>query len=293
MTGDAHGPVTPAEPCPSVGAAVAHAWHAAEPEDEQRLLEHLPDCAVCEAAIVDALAVGAEMAMAVPPHDPPAALRDRILAAVAAEPSPPAGPAPGPGRPAGPPTERAVTRPRPRRAASGRSARHGRAFGSLVLLTAAVVLGVVLLAGRALLPGSTGTEQASPAPASDPSSLAAQAAQVVDDAEADDPGVRHAVLRDGDGRAVAVVLDGAEGGDAPRVVALALAPPPSGRSWVLWGTATGPPAALGAVDRSTGRSAGNAAAEPDRGWRGFAVSVEPSGALPARPSEVLATGSVV
>lgn len=286
-------------PCPYAGEAVAHAWHAAEPEDDELVLAHLPDCARCREVVRDVRAVAAEIALAVPPEEPPAALRERILAAVAAEPAPTrdagapqhasASPRPrGPGPVSDAPVPAPAGPPDPATPAS----RTGRSRGTaaLLLLTAAVVLGVVLLAGRALLPGQPVSTQATGVP-QDPTSLAARAAQVVRDAEAVDPGVRHAVLRDGDGRSVAVALDGT-GQASPRVVPLALAPPGPGRTWVLWGTGAGPPTALGAVDRATGRSVGASAPPPGRAWRGFALSEEPSGPVPSRPSDVLALGSV-
>lgn len=290
--------------CDHGGIAVAHAWHAAEPEDEQLVLEHLPGCPACRRVVDDALAVAAELALAVPTQDPPPDLRERIRTAALAEPSGPPRPVVGTSAaPAEAPERvRAMAPDDVAPAAPGQEPDAGtgvprRALSSLVLLAAAVVLGVVLLAGQALLPGGAGTEVAAPGAPPDPASLAARAAQVVDDAESTDPTVRHAVLRDGDGRSVAVVLDGGAGRDpAVRVVDLALTDPPAGRSWVLWGTGrrTGPEA-LGALDRVSGRPAGPGpgARPPDDGWRGFAVSQEPSGTVPDRPSEVLALGTAV
>jgi hypothetical protein len=69
------------------GLAAGYALHALEPEDEQRLAAHLLTCQVCARTIADAAAVGAAFAELVVANERPSAgLRDRILAAAAAEP---------------------------------------------------------------------------------------------------------------------------------------------------------------------------------------------------------------
>jgi hypothetical protein len=69
------------------GLAAGYALHALEPEDEQRLAAHLLTCQACSRTIADAAAVGSAFAeLVVVEERPSAGLRDRILAAAAAEP---------------------------------------------------------------------------------------------------------------------------------------------------------------------------------------------------------------
>jgi hypothetical protein len=69
------------------GLAAGYALHALEPEDEQRLAAHLLTCQDCARTVADAAAVGAAFAdLATDDVVPSAGLRDRILAAAAAEP---------------------------------------------------------------------------------------------------------------------------------------------------------------------------------------------------------------
>jgi hypothetical protein len=69
------------------GLAAGYALHALEPEDEQRLAAHLLTCQDCARTIADAAAVGSAFAdLVVADERPSAGLRDRILAAAAAEP---------------------------------------------------------------------------------------------------------------------------------------------------------------------------------------------------------------
>jgi hypothetical protein len=68
------------------GLAAGFALHALEPDDEQRLAAHLLTCQSCARLVADTAALGTAFADFLPPEPPPAGLRDRILAAAAAEP---------------------------------------------------------------------------------------------------------------------------------------------------------------------------------------------------------------
>ena len=71
------------------GLAAGYALHALEPEDEQRLAAHLLGCQSCARLVADTAAIGAAFASLVDVKaetPPPAGLRERILAAAAAEP---------------------------------------------------------------------------------------------------------------------------------------------------------------------------------------------------------------
>ena len=75
--------------CERCADAVGHAFSALEPDEDRAVLEHLPHCAECRRALDEALEIVAALGAAVPPVEPPARLRGRVLEAVRAEPAPP------------------------------------------------------------------------------------------------------------------------------------------------------------------------------------------------------------
>lgn len=281
--------------------AVGHAFSALEPDEDRVLLAHLPHCPVCRRAAAEARDVVAALGAAVPPVDPPEDLRRRVLDAAHAEPGPPARPVvrrptgprpvgderPGPAPDAGP-ARRAEPRPRHRVVTVA---------GGLV---AALVLGLGLVVARAVLP----TQEAPPAtPAA---ALSQEADRVVADARSRDPALRSAVLRGQTGEAAAVVLDPGDAAAPIRLVPLALPPTGPARDYVVWATGLpgNAPVAVAVMDPDDGltRPVDPAAAHPaptappgpaapqPRGW---AVSVEPDGPVPTRPSTVVAIGLAV
>ncbi|HSK58466.1 MAG TPA: hypothetical protein VK935_05365, partial [Actinomycetospora sp.] len=111
------------------------------------------------------------------------------------------------------------------------------------------------------------------------------------------PGLRAAVLRGERGDAAAVVLDPADASAPLRMVPLALPPAGPARDYVVWatglpGNAPVPVAVMDPGDgvtrplETSGGPTGPAAPAP----RGWAVSLEPDGPVPARPSTVVAVG---
>ncbi|GAA4801788.1 hypothetical protein GCM10023200_43490 [Actinomycetospora chlora] len=273
--------------CPRRGDAVGHAFSALEPDEDRAFTAHLPHCAACRRALADATAVVANLGAAVPQVDPPPALRDRLLAAAEAEPGTPvrlalASPgtearddpaASAPAHPATPPRRRLVA------AAGG--------------LLAAVVLGIGLIVARGVLP-----TQATP-PDTPAVALAQRADQVVDDARSRDPGLRSAILRDQAGDPAAVVLDPSDAAAPIRLVALDLPPAGGANDYVVWATGLpgNAPVAVAVVDPDDGLTRPLESVAPAGpgvpGPRGYAVSVEPSGPAPARPSTVVAVGLTV
>ena len=96
-----------------------------------------------------------------------------------------------------------------------------------------------------------------------------------------------------DGAPVAVVLADAA---STRLVPLALPPTGDDRDYVLWRTGGAAPLAVAVVDetgdtRAVGPPPATAGTAPAAGG-GFAVSIEPAGAVPARPSDVVAEGRI-
>ncbi len=73
-----------------------HALDALEPDEAVAVQEHLAGCAACRAAFDEAIETAAALAMSVPGAEPPADLRDRILAAARATPQESAAPVAAP-----------------------------------------------------------------------------------------------------------------------------------------------------------------------------------------------------
>ena len=148
-----------------------------------------------------------------------------------------------------------------------------------------------LIVARGVLP----TQEAPPdTPAV---ALDQQADRVVDDARSRDPGLRSAVLRGADGNPAAVVLDPGDATAPVRMVSLDLPATGNQRDYVLWATGMpgNAPVAVAVMDPADGVTRPlDATAQPsgpgDPAPRGWAVSVEPTGPVPARPSTVVAVG---
>lgn len=139
-----------------------------------------------------------------------------------------------------------------------------------------------------LVVGAVVSTEAGPG-ARDAASQAAQAQRVVDGAIAREPGTPHATLRSGDGQPMAVVLAEPTG---PRVVPVAMTDPGQGHRYLLWAATAGAAAVpVAAVDPATGTTTALPGAAPPSP-RAFALSVEPDGPPPARPSAVVGVGVV-
>ncbi|NMO92147.1 anti-sigma factor domain-containing protein [Actinomycetospora sp. TBRC 11914] len=278
-------------PAELAAEVVGRALRALEPDEEGRVAEHLRDCAACRALLAETHETMAALAHALPPVEPPPALRARILTAAAAEPDPPADrrtdprtptPSPVPLDEAPPPTPTAPT-PVP----SDTPPLLPRRRAAAVLALAAVVAAIVVFAARGAV---------SPGPADPREAVAQRAQQVVASAEARDPSVRTASLIEPDsGTVAAVVLDD---GTGPRVVPLAMPAIGSGRSFVLWRVAGNAATAVGTMDASgslTPTTTGPPTTAPGAPQvrRAYALSAEPVGTVPTRPSSVVASGPLV
>ena len=269
--------------CPRYEEAVAWTLHALEPDEELQFLEHLPECASCQAAVRDTEEVLAGLGASVEQVDPPPALRGALLARVAETPQQPrverTEPDPAP---EAAPAPRAVPRrtdPAPSRG-SGWLARRGRR-----LAVAATALAAVLAVGGLVVRNAQLEQQ--------PEAGTAQA-QSVDELieELDRPGARHAVLSTDDGTAVAAVL---VAGGRHEVYAVGMPPNPTDRTYVLWGIAAGSaPQPLGTFDVTEADGSPHAVeAGGDAGeFTHYAISLEPGRAAPPAPSSVMAQGQV-
>jgi anti-sigma-K factor RskA len=67
------------------GLAAGYGLYALEPDDEQRLAMHLLTCLSCSRLVADSASITADLVGMLEPMTPPAALRARIMAAVAAD----------------------------------------------------------------------------------------------------------------------------------------------------------------------------------------------------------------
>jgi hypothetical protein len=262
---------------------VGRALRALEPDEEDRVAEHLRECAACRALLSETHETMAALAHAAPPVEPPPSLRARILAAAAAEPDRPAAPVSGPPEPETPipaPTSPTPIPPEVPAAPSPAPPRRAAA----VLALAAVVAAIVVFAARGAV---------SPGPADPREAVAQRAQQVVASAEARDPSVRTgSLIVPGSGTVAAVVLDD---GTAPRVVPLAMPAVGSGRDFVLWRVAGDAATPVGTMDTTgnlTPTTPGPAPAAP-RAGRAYALSVERVGPVPDHPSSVVASGPLV
>ncbi len=163
-----------------------------------------------------------------------------------------------------------------------------------VLALAAVIAGIVVFSAR----GAVGPDQGDPRAA-----VAQRAEQVVTSAEARDPSVRSAsLIQPTSGTVAAVVLDD---GSGPRVVPLDLPAIGSGRAFVLWRVAGSTATPVGTVDPTgsltptpapapgSSTSPGTGSPAPTSAQRAYALSAEPVGPVPTRPTTLVASGPLV
>jgi anti-sigma-K factor RskA len=263
--------------------AVGWALHALEPDDEESFAVHLRGCSRCTVTVQTTTGALTEIAGALPEDEPPPALRDRIMGAVAREPQetqdpqepqqhrPPATPPP-----AIPPA--ATPAPSPAPGASTPSWRRGR-----VLAAAAAVLAVVVGLGvwNVVLQGDRDHQ----------ASLAQLYSRAVHDVTR--PGVPRAQLTTAAGTPMATVV----GGDEKLRVVTVRMPENDTRTsvYVLWGVPKhGPPTAIGTFDVTRDGINDTVVRSTHAGARfpAYAVSHEPGRQAPTRPSAVIASGTV-
>ncbi|GEL22875.1 hypothetical protein PSU4_18290 [Pseudonocardia sulfidoxydans NBRC 16205] len=278
----------PARPgCPRVEQAVGLVLHTLEPDEELQVLAHLPGCPDCTAAVRDAEDALATLGSSVDQVDPPPRLRESILDAAARTPQigpppnpAPAPPAPAPGRRPAPSRTAAPTRP----PTGGGHRAPRRRTRTLV----AAALALIVAAGIGGLAARTVQLQ-------NQRDAQIQQTQTIVDmvAQFDRPGVRHAWLtaEPGQSPVAAVMVDG-----ATRAVVTVGLPTNSAAddTYVLWGMGDGDPRALGTFDVTSAQTGphdiGSGTATVD--YAGYAISLEPGRALPAVPTNVVATGQV-
>jgi hypothetical protein len=239
--------------CPHRENAVGRALSALEPDEEIGLRDHLPVCATCRGALRDAEAVVGLLGAVPAQHQPPPALRHRLLLQIELTPQ----------------TTQASTSDIQKSPVVVTPRRWSR-----TLLAAAAAIVLVLGAATAVL-----GIQAADRPQT-------QAGQGV----FDDPAARKVLLADGTGHAVAQLVTGKAGAV---VIPLSLAPNGPNQSYVFWGVVDGKPQALTTFDVAAGSSGPQPLRWPAAadGLSRFAISLEPGRTMPAAPTQVVATGA--
>lgn len=283
--------------------AVGWALCSLEPDDEERFTAHLTDCAHCHRVIDETHETLSELAYALPGEEPPPELRDRLRAAVDAEPqlapqtavqAPPGG---------GPRSELPVLRPMPARSEPDRPESHpgrGRhAAGSgpgrrvrpsrrnrLRTLVAAVAV-LVVVAGLGVWNVALRNDR----------NHAQTTAQRYQSAVSSlmSPGARTARIDTTKGQPLATIVDRA---DKLTLVTVALARNNERSStYVVWGLQSAKdttPAPLGTFDVAH-RDIDIQAMSPVSSTVSFplyAVSKEPGRTAPSAPTDVLGSGAL-
>ena len=271
--------------------AVGWALHALEPEDETLFAAHLRTCDRCAQTAGDTAEVMAALAGDLPQAEPSAGLRDRLRAAV--EETEQVRPAELPEAPvARAPVERPTPVPLGGASPYGNlraplPPRHAdvRPSWRRVLPTALVAAGVaaVLALGAWNVVVTSDRDAAR--------TTAAEQSRVIDSLL--QPGVAAIATLSENGETVATVVarDG-------QVQVLAEGLPvndQASETYVVWGTGTGSPVAIGTFDVVTPqmdlRTVGSQATGLDD-YSAYAISKEPGRQAPTTPSEIVATGQV-
>ncbi|MFB9384165.1 anti-sigma factor domain-containing protein [Pseudonocardia petroleophila] len=276
--------------------AVGWALHALEPDEEMAVLLHLPHCAACRTAVTEAEEVLSALGGVVAAADPPPALRDRLMSAVASteqrpvlqprndqpqdeEPRPV--PVPAPAFPADGRRHRLDEEDRSgHRRPSWLSSRGRQLVAAALVVVAAVSVGGLAVRANQL-------EQQRDAESAQAQGLSEFISRL------DQPGARHALLASADDSTVAAVLLAA---GERQVYTLGLAANSDDHTYVLWGIRpdAAAPVPLGTFDVDAAdqglRTVGSAGEAED--FTQYAISLEPGRVAPASPTVVVASGQV-
>jgi anti-sigma-K factor RskA len=251
--------------------AAGYALHALEPEDEQQLSAHLMNCPACARLVADTAALGAAFADLLEPEVPPPGLRERVLAAAAAQPREVVPESPARQR-IDLDAPRAVPARSRRRFQFRPEIRARLAVGALAAaIGVAVAVPVTLAASHHSTPGSTALAQA----------LMQPHAREVNMTAASGGGRAMAVLSD---KGVLMVAEGLRANDRAHNI------------YVLWATnGVGERKAIASFDVRSGTTQLAASTLPYElsEIHQLAVSLESGRTAPARPTDVLMTGTAV
>jgi anti-sigma-K factor RskA len=250
--------------------AAAYALDALEPAEEQRLIAHIATCERCQHNLDDYTLVAAQLGSLADDEEPAPSwqrIRPKVLDEGASGAEPAEEPEPGQPTPVGGP-QLVVTSPRPA----------PRPWQRPWVLAAAAA--VVLLIAGAVVGWQLGTRSH---PASATAAISACHQQ---------PGCQVVTLRNaqaGDATAAgAVIVDAGRASMVP----LKMAPAPDAQMYVLWQMPRdGSPVAIVSFRQTDQQTPSKPLATAYRDTMAFAVSLEPNGPTPTRPSNILALGA--
>lgn len=253
--------------------AVGWAMHALEPADDHRFARHLTDCGRCLRTVRETQAAFGEVALALPGEAPPERVKQRLMAAVAAE-SETDRPMPEPVRPAAP------------TALERRSSGRGLRLVGLLAAAAVVAVLAVLVGWNVRLQGQVDDAQA----------RAVARQELLDQLVVPGPPVTMTAMHSPGGTtAVAMLLVHHTGA---KVMSMALEPNDAGTQvYVLWGLPAdgSAPVALGTFDvtdtGTTLNAVGSVVTEFDQ-YDEYAISLEPGDVPPPAPTDQVAMGTV-
>jgi hypothetical protein len=264
--------------------AVGWALTALEPDEEQAMRTHLPGCRSCRDVVWGTERVMGELATSVVPVDPPARLRDNILAQGARTPQLGREKTLAPTRQPVLMISNAEVGSHDRPVTSEQGHPHRRRLSGRLVVAAAAVVAVFGVGGLAVYTAQV--QQQRDAQVAQSQSLADLVAQL------DRPGTSHAMLSTDAGRSLAAVLVTA----SERTVVTTGLPPNdrNGTIYVLWGLGAGNPRPLGSFDVTAPGSDVQGIGGPADGpaFSSYAISLEPGRAMPAAPTAVVAHGAV-
>jgi anti-sigma-K factor RskA len=250
--------------------AAAYALDALEPAEEQRLIAHIATCERCQHSLDDYTLVAAQLGSLADDEEPAPSwqrIRPKVIGADSSSTEPLEGPELERPTPVGGP-QLLVTAQKP-------APRPWRRPWVLAAAAAAV-----LLVAGAVVGWQLGTRSHSA-----PATAAISACQ-------QQPGCRVVTLRNA--QAASATAAGAVIVDAGRasMVPLKMAPAPDARMYVLWQMPRdGSPVAIVSFRQTDQQTPSKPLATAYRDTMAFAVSLEPSGPTPTRPSNILALGA--
>jgi anti-sigma-K factor RskA len=268
--------------------AIGWALHALEPDDEAIFARHLPSCEECMAEVEATEDMAVLFATDVDQYDPPAHLRAAVLNATSSPQVPRQNQPSGMGQRGLEPQKHARAALRHQSTRGWQSTRRFTSSRKMLLAAAAVVvLGFGAAAGwvASNVFSTRGT-----------SSVSALEDQNVLTALTD-PAVRKVILTEKDSTApMALLLAGPKD---TMVMPMNMPSAASNTQYVVWGV----PSATGAKPVALGGVAGNGethgalkvsatGTSAPASFTGFAMSVEPAGAVPASPTTIVAEGHV-
>jgi anti-sigma-K factor RskA len=276
--------------------ATAYALHALEPDEEARFLPHLRTCARCAETLREATRTVGDLAYAVPDEEPPPALKQRLMAEVAASPRgrvPPRGGTEAGEHGLGQPVPRPLAPPPSRVGGAGPAGPAGPAGDTVVPFRprtrrwqriAAAAAAVVALAGLGAWNAKLRSDQHRL------SDIAAQREKTIEQLTRSGPARIAALERDGRRVATVVVRPG-----AVEMINEALRPNAADETYWLWAVPdSGAAVPLAGFevrsDQVSAQTLRPISSGQDQAPK-FAVSIEQSGVTPVEPSGVFAAGN--